>query len=120
VVNVTHQDPENRSQIAVFDGKRLPGRYENAFLGRLEGRFGAYTVYGEYVAETGTYYDTANLLPAEDKNEINAGISWSRGPWLLRLDARNLTDERIEDFNGFPLPGRSVFASVKYTFATRY
>lgn len=120
VVNLTHQDPENRSQIAVFDGKRLPGRYENAFLGRLEGRFGAYTVYGEYVAETGTYYDTANLLPAEDKNEINAGISWSRGPWLLRLDARNLTDERIEDFNGFPLPGRSVFASVKYTFATRY
>jgi hypothetical protein len=28
-------------------------------------------VFGEYVRETGMYYDSANLLPAKDKNEVN-------------------------------------------------
>jgi iron complex outermembrane receptor protein len=117
VVNFTYQDPQNRSEVGAFDGKRLPGQFEYSWLGRLETRFAGFTLYGEYVRETGLYYDTANLLPAADKDEINAGIGWSRGPWLLRLEAKNLADEQYEDFNGFPLPGRSFYASVKYTFS---
>jgi iron complex outermembrane recepter protein len=119
VVNLTHQDPKNESDLGAFDGKRLPGRFENSMLGRLEARYAGFTVYGEYAMETGSYYDTANLLPAEDKNEINAGIAWSNGSWLLQIVGKNLTDELVEDFNGFPLPGRSVYASVKYSFSTQ-
>jgi iron complex outermembrane receptor protein len=69
--------------------------------------------------ESGMYYDTANLLPAKDKKEINAGISYLLGSWTLWLEGKNLTDEQYEDFNGYPLPGRSFFASVKYTFETQ-
>jgi len=118
VVNATYQDPENQSENSAFDGKRLAGRYEAALSGRLEARHAGFTVYGEYVGETGMYYDTANLLPAEDKEEINAGIAWAGGPWLISLQGRNLADERYQDFNGFPLPGRSVYASVKYAFSS--
>ncbi len=117
VLTVTYQDPENQSEVGAFDGKRLPGQFKYSYLGRLETRVAGFTLYGEYIRETGLYYDTANLLPAADKDEINAGIGWSRGPWLLRFEARNLADEQYEDFNGFPLPGRSFYGSVKYTFS---
>lgn len=116
VVNYTYQNSKNESDIKAFDGKQLPGRFENSFLGRLETRYSGFTVFGEYVKETGIYYDTANLLPAADKSEFNAGISYTRGPWALKLEGKNLTDEMYEDFNGFPIPGRSFYASVKYTF----
>lgn len=119
VANLTRQDPRNESEIEAFDGKQLPGRFETAFLGRLEARHAGFTLYGEYVLESGMYYDAANLLPAEDKKEINAGISWALGAWTFWLEGKNLTDEYYEDFNGFPLPGRSFFASVKYTFETQ-
>ena len=118
VANFTYQDPENQSEVEAFDGKRLPGQFEYSGLGRLEASLAGFTLYGEYVKETGLYYDTANLLKAENKDEINAGIGWSRGPWLVRFEAKNLADEQYEDFNGFPLPGRSFYASVKYTFSS--
>jgi iron complex outermembrane receptor protein len=118
VANYTRQDPRNQSEIEAFDGMQLPGRFINSFLGRLEVRFGGITLYGEYVAENGTYYDTANLLPAADKNELNAGVSWTLGSWMIWLEGKNLTDEHYEDFNGFALPGRSFLASVKYAFST--
>lgn len=119
VMNVTYQDTENQSEVGAFDGKRLPGQFEYSLLGRLETRFAGFTLYGEYIRETGLYYDRANLLPAADKDEVNAGIGWSSGPWLLQFEARNLADEQYEDFNGFPLPGRSFYMSVKYTFSLK-
>ncbi len=118
VVNLTRQDPKNQSEIKAFDGKRLPGRFESSFLGRIEARYAGITVYGEYIKETGMFYDTANLLPAADKKEVNAGISWTYGTWLIRLEGKNLENASYEDFNGYPMPGRSFFASVKYTFST--
>ena len=121
IVNLTHQDPENRSDIRAFDGKRLPGRFEDALhqRARVEARHAGFTVYAETVKESGMYYDTPNLLPAADKEEINAGLAWAAGPWQFQIEGRNLSDKRYEDFNGFPLPGRSVYASVKYTFSIR-
>jgi hypothetical protein len=35
------------------------------------------------------------------------------------LAVRNLTDDQTEDVLGFPLPGRSVFATVSWGFARR-
>ena len=119
ILNYTYQDPENESDVAAFDGKQIPGIFEHSLLGRLEARHFGFTVYGEYIYESGKYYDTANLLPAEDKREWNAGISWLYGPWMVQLEGKNLADYQYEDFNGFPLPGRSFYASVSYKFETQ-
>ena len=62
------------------------------------------------------YYDTANLLKAEDKKEINACVSWLFRSFLFRLEAKNITDNHYEDFNGYPLPGRAGFFTVKHSF----
>jgi hypothetical protein len=32
------------------------------------------------------------------------------------LEAKNITDNQIEDFRGFPLPGRSFFGTVEGRF----
>ena len=119
VGKLTYQDPENQSEIEAFDGKRLSGRFETAILGRLEAFYAGFRIYGELTGESGIYYDTANLRPAPDKEEINAGISYTAGPWRFQVEGKNLADKQYEDFNGFPLPGRSFFASIMYNFSTR-
>lgn len=116
VGNITQQDPVNKSQVAAFNGKKLPGRFETALLARLEGRYAGVKVFGEYLRETGMFYDSANLLPAKDKNEINAGISWLIHSFLLSLEGRNITNEQYEDFNGYPMPGRAFYFTVGYRY----
>jgi len=116
VGNATWQDPENRSEIEAFNGKKLPGRFEKSYLGRIEALHRGFRLYAEYVLEKDMYYDTANLLNAEDKKEVNAGISWLFRSFLFSFEAKNLTDNQYEDFRGYPLPGRSYFFSIKYDF----
>ncbi len=116
IVNATWQDTENQSGIKAFDGKYLPGRFEKSYLARLEARYRNIKLYAEYLREEDMYYDTANLRKAEDKDEINAGISYGWKNWKFSLDGKNLNDDLYEDFNGYPLPGRAVYTTVKYEF----
>ena len=62
------------------------------------------------------YYDTANLLPAADREEFNLGLSRDWRDWTIALEGRNLQDNQYEDFNGFPLPGRAVYLTARYRF----
>jgi iron complex outermembrane receptor protein len=116
VGNVTWQDTENRGSIAAFNGKKLPGRFEKSFLGRLEATYRTVKVYGEYICESDMYYDTPNLLEAKTKKEINMGVSWLFRSCLFSFEGKNLSNDRYEDFNGYPLPGRAFYFTVKYDF----
>lgn len=114
-VNATLQDTENQSHIPAFDGKQLPGRFESSYLGRLEAKYSGVKVFLEHLSENDMYYDTANLLKAAVKEEFNAGVSWLYKAVLISLEAKNLADNQYEDFNGYPLPGRSFTFKIKYT-----
>lgn len=116
VGNATWQDPVNESEIKAFHGKKLPGRFETSYLGRIEAKYTGFKVYAEYVKQTGMYYDSANLLQAEDKKEINAGISWLFHSFLFGLEGKNLTNDQYEDFNGYPMPGRAFYFTVGYRY----
>ena len=116
VFSATWQDPKNQSDTRAFDGKNLPGRYASSYLLRLEARDKRFATHIEYIQEEEMYYDTANLLKAKDKKEFNAGIAWLITPLKISLEAKNLTDELHEDFNGFPMPGRSFYASLKFDY----
>lgn len=114
--NATLQDTENQSKIKHFNGKDLPGRFEESYMAKMETWLEGWKFYLEYMVEKGMYYDTANLLPAEDREEVNLGISclW-KDQWLFTFTAKNLGDDLYEDFNGYPQPGRSFFITLKYT-----
>ncbi|MFO8083378.1 MAG: TonB-dependent receptor [Desulfobacterales bacterium] len=112
----TWQDPVNESQVKAFDGKRLPGRYEEAYMGRIEVKIAHLKLYAEKKVEKGIFYDTANLLKAEDKDETNLGATLACEKLTLVMEVRNIEDNQYEDFNGFPLPGRFFSATLKITF----
>lgn len=114
--NATWQDTENKSERRDLNGKKLPGRFDVSYFGRMEIYLNPFKIFGEYVVEKDKYYDAANLLKAKDKQEINAGMSWVYHSWLFSFEIKNLKDNRYEDFNGYPLPGRAYYFTVKYDY----
>lgn len=114
--NYTRQDAISRSSIQYANNKRLPGRYETAFNGRLEAEIGRWKCFYEILYEDGMYYDEAELLKAPTKNTHNTGFSFSAGQFTATLEVRNLTNDEYEDFHGYPRPGTAYYASVKYQY----
>ncbi len=114
IASATWQDSENLSKISSFRHKNLPGRWEKAYLGRLEWEIGEFTAHVEYQADKNMYYDSANLLKASDKEDISVGLKWVHKAIAVTIEGRNLQDNQYEDFNGFPMPGQSFYATVKY------
>ncbi|MBI9075382.1 MAG: TonB-dependent receptor [Desulfatibacillum sp.] len=112
--NITWQDPVNKSEISAFNGKRLPGRYEWATTGKCEFHYRGFKIYGEYLYEAGTFYDTANLVEAREKRELNAGAAYMFKGFSVELEGKNLRDKKYEDFNGYPLPGTAYYLTVKF------
>ncbi|MDY6935202.1 MAG: TonB-dependent receptor plug domain-containing protein [Spirochaetota bacterium] len=112
----TWQDTVNKGEIEASDGMRLPGRFEESLFGKIEIKCGWIKLYCEYMYDADMFYDSANLLPAKDREEYNAGVSIMRWSFILNLEAKNLGDNHYEDFHGYPLPGISYYANLKYTF----
>ncbi len=117
------QDTENTTD-GVLAGKQLPGRFsEKVFIGTTLWLPGRYELFHEWIHVGGVFYDSLNSRPAPDQHEHTVGL---RRPFVLAgstLDAgieiRNLTDERAEEFNAQPRPGRQFFASVEWTLHHR-
>jgi iron complex outermembrane receptor protein len=67
----------------------------------------------------GAYDDPANVSPVPTHLIAGVGASVSRPRSRLRLtiSALNLTDARTWNFSGYPLPGRTIFASLTYDSA---
>jgi outer membrane receptor protein involved in Fe transport len=102
----------------------------------LQGAFGPVTAWADVSFVSGIYLDEANFYAAPERTLVGVGalvrIPWARG-LAASLTVSNLLDQRyatvvihqgrdypivqpIEDFVGYPLPGRAFFATVQYTF----
>jgi iron complex outermembrane receptor protein len=114
--NATIQETENLGDNQASKGKELPGRWGRSYMGKLEAIYHGLKVYTEYFLSQDLYYDTPNLLKAEDKKELNAGLSWLWDHFLFSFEVKNIQDNQYEDFRGSPLPGRHYFGSVTYKY----
>lgn len=114
--NATWQTPLQESDIKAFDGKILPGRFQESYLARMEAIYGPVKLYGEYLFEDGLFYDSANLLKAGTKGLLNCGATFAYRAITVNLEVKNIGDEQYEDFNGYPMPGRSAYVTVQYKF----
>lgn len=112
--NWTLQDAINHSPQVAFKGKQLPGQARSEGLLRLSYQHDNVGVWLESQATQDKFYDTANLLAAEDQLQHNAGASWKLKEWEFTASIQNLSDENTEDFNGFAKPGRNAHISVAY------
>jgi iron complex outermembrane receptor protein len=115
-LNHTYQQALNDGSVAALVDKKLPGRYERSMSARFEYFRESLKVWLELVREEGLYYDRANLLPAEAQNLANAGLSYCFKGVTATFEIRNLADRLYEDFNRYPMPGRSWFVGLSYKF----
>ena len=110
-----YQRAENRTPFSFEQGNDLP----NAPRHRLDTRvsldmYGA-ELSGEFSRESRHFLDRANLRPVPVRALFSFGGAVPlAGDLVLSWELRNLTDNRVADLWGYPLPGRSYGFSVQY------
>ncbi len=118
-LNLTWQDARNRTPVAAFDGKRLPGRYRTTINLEVMQRVERFQFTYRLRYAEGLFYDRPNLLPADTVLRHDLGVTARLGAWRLRLQVENLTDTNFQQFNGFPTPGRAWYATLTYRHSTK-
>jgi iron complex outermembrane receptor protein len=119
----TYLDARDASDFLAHNGKQLPLRphvhaYLRPQLRRLAlGRGLTAGAYVEGDLRAGAYYDSANVAAVGTRPLLGAGVEIGapRAGLRLTVSAKNLTDSRALDVIQYPLPGRSVFASVMWS-----
>ena len=113
--NLTWQSPRSRDAAAGFRDKFLPGEAQLAWSSRIQYQPSLATFWYELDVLKKRFYDRANILPAADSEQHSIGMDWTQGRWQTTLAIHNLGDDNIEDFNGYPKPGRTWSLSLTHT-----
>lgn len=115
--NFTVQDTENNSDIVVFQGRQLPNQSKRTAYARANYElFSWWQIWSEVNVARDRFFDLGNFLPAEDATTVNIGALWQRGNLKADLTLNNVNNDKVEDFNGFPRPGRSFNLGIAYRF----
>lgn len=115
-LNLTWQSAQNRNPFSTFEDTQLPGEAQFVAFASLRYQRDRWRAWLDLHNRQKRFYDTANLLPAADVLLANLGLSYSLNRTSVDLHLRNLGDATVEDFNGFPQPGRSVELTVNHKF----
>ncbi len=114
----TNLDTEDTSDIPYYRGNELPSRPAHDVHASMFYRRGPLRMGYELHAISSNWLDRANLR-ATPSRVLHGALVTLRTPvdgLSLSLDARNLTDERVTDVAGYPLPGRAVFSTLTYRY----
>jgi len=111
-INSTVQRARVRSNDAALNDKQIPGEPIFSSYLRLQHKGKRVASWFESESANGRFYDTANSLPAVDQWLLHLGFDWRIAPASIGLRFNNISDQSVEDFNGFPRPGRSVFLQM--------
>jgi outer membrane cobalamin receptor len=115
--NYTRQDAEDRSDIPSNRGKRLPTRPRDEIYMRLQVFAEPARLYYEFNLISENFLDQVNFNPVPTRDTHTLGLVVDARDWLsLGFEARNITDNRLSDVAGFPLPGRAFFGSTRLRF----
>ena len=114
--NATWQDARTLSDNPVLDGRQIPGEARLQWHAALRWRpTRRWRLRLEVDASRERFYDSANILPARDATVTRLGVEHRRGDWRVDVAIDNLGDDNVEDFNGFPRPGRAFSLHVTTT-----
>ncbi|MGQ7844907.1 TonB-dependent receptor [Granulosicoccus sp. 3-233] len=116
--NLTWQSARNRDPAAGFHDRFLPGEAQFAWSGKLQYQPSQFSFWYELDVLRKRFYDQANILPAADSELHSIGIDWTNTQWQATLGIHNLGDDNIEDFNGFPKPGRTWSLTLTRTLTS--
>ena len=114
----TRQWTRDEGEVAYWRGRVLPGRPGHEASLRLAWTRAAWRPFGELHLVGAHFLDRANLQaqPARALLDLGVAVAPRAGPLEATLECTNLTDRRVFDFGGYPLPGRSFFAGLRVRF----
>jgi len=115
-LNYTWQKPVNHNNREETNGNILAGRCQHSFFSKFSVNFKYLKIYAEYMFESGMYYDSTNIRPAAIKHELNSGAEINAFACKIMFDVKNILNKNYEDFNSYPVPGRSYYLSVSYEY----
>ncbi len=110
--NMTYQNPRNRNPFSNFSSNILPGEARRTAFARVQYQPSNIAYWYEWQATRELFYDSDNNLPATDSSLHSVGFNWQNRHWQLGGTLRNIRDDNVEDFNGFPKPGRHFSIAV--------
>jgi iron complex outermembrane receptor protein len=116
--NYAYLDTKDTSPIPYYNGNRLPARPLNdtaLFVDVIE-RW--WSLSYEYHHIGSNFLKRANLkeVPARELHNIALRLKPFTDTVTLTVEGQNLTDNRVSDVAGFPLPGRAVYATAGFTY----
>ncbi|MEO6462700.1 MAG: TonB-dependent receptor, partial [Candidatus Eisenbacteria bacterium] len=117
-VSWTRQWTRDEGEVAYWRGRVLPGRPGHEASLRLAWARAAWRPFAEGHVVGAHFLDRANLQPQPERVLLDLGVAVAprAGALEATLECRNLTDRRVFDFGGYPLPGRSFFAGLRVRF----
>lgn len=116
--NLTWQSPRSRDDAVGFNNRFLPGEALFVWSSRLQYQLGKSTVWYELDVHRKSFYDLGNNLPKADHDQHAVGLDWTHKNWQASLGISNISNDNVEDFNGFPKPGRTWSLSITRTLTS--
>jgi outer membrane cobalamin receptor len=117
--NYTLQKSEDLGEVVYWHGKQLPGRPESSLYVKSTLVYPYFKLFYEYSTMSKNYLDRYNSKYQSAKVNSDAGLTIypkKDNKLSITVEAKNITDEQTEDLEGYPLPGRSYFVTVRAIF----
>lgn len=118
--NYTFQAAVDKGEVPYWRDNALPFRPMHEAYGKIQYQpWERAKTWADVTYVSGNYWDRANLYEVPDRRIYNLGATvevWRREDTALALtlEGKNLADERVSDVAGYPLPGRSYYATVQF------
>jgi len=114
--NYSYLDGKDTGPIPYYNGNELAGRPRHDLALSFDVIHRAGKLSYEYQRIGANYLDPANQMKIPARDIHNVALRWNPFDMetALTVEGRNLTDNRMSDVSGFPLPGRSLFVTVSY------
>ena len=111
----TRQWTRDEGEALYWRGKELPGHPLDEALLRLSLARLRWSASYEFHYVSRNFTDRYNTIPVGSRSlhDVALGVTpWSWSPeWTA--ECRNLSDQQVEDFAGYPLPGRAFYLGLR-------
>jgi iron complex outermembrane receptor protein len=114
----TRLETEDTGDIPGYHGKELPSRPRDDVNTSLSGVWRALRLTYELHYMSANWLDRYNAreAPSRDLHNLTLDVKTPLDGMSFTIESLNLTDERPVDVAGYPLPGRSVYTTLGYTY----
>jgi len=114
--NISLIDSVNKSDVGSFNGKILPGYYQQSISLHYTYALEKWSFTTEADVKRNMYYDRSNLLEGDDVNLLNLSVkrNFKHSNIDFRID--NILDESIRYFTNRPTPGISASLTYNHSF----